>query len=421
MHQTEEIKISISTDWLFNLRLPILLYCAYKLCHRNFFLQFFDIVMYGILGNILIVVITSVINKPLLKLLFDQDFTLSQLAMFSCVTGMVDPITICYHRTNKIFYLFLGVFLFGNATCVDLFSPTSRVAYATNHTVSATTYGYLLLNFILDFVFGILLGLAVGLFTAYLSKTAKGNQNSHYYQPGIAVAGTALVYSLACYWTLSALFAVLTCCFVQERYVFINFTRASCVAVKDGLESIAKLMEGFFYLLVGYFLNRVSVEEVGLQVMMFMSVSLVVKAVVFTSISLLLNIKKKTPVGEMLKTTAMLVIVGSSMPRSWALLTTFQGGDHYEFFYDTHLLIITVSLVLDTLAAGIIYNQLEEMEDEEEGEPSGLVKWITKTEKELFLLFQGDEEELKADITRSESEEWELQIKKLEQHSYHQD
>ena len=116
----------VTTNTLMNLRLPILVHICYKVYHKHFFSQFPIICLYGILGQILLIFLTSLINQALMTIVFEHNWTFSQIAMFSCLTSMVDPMTIFFLKPSKNFYLFLGIYLVGNATAWDLYSPTSR-------------------------------------------------------------------------------------------------------------------------------------------------------------------------------------------------------------------------------------------------------------------------------------------------------
>ena len=416
----------MNTVELFDLRLPIMIHAGYKLYHRHFFSQFLDIFVYGILGTFLLILVTSVINKPLLSAIFgkDCDFTLSQMVMFSCISVIVDPMAIrSLKPDNKMFYLLLGVSVLGNSTAVDLFSPASRLAYVSNNTVTATTYGYLALNFLLDLLCGLLLAVAVGLLSSYLSKMARrGDSDCQYYEPGIAVGGTCLVYYMTSYFTLSTLFSVVTCCLMQQRYVFGNFSMKSVMAIEDGLDSLAMLLDGLFFVVIGYFLKQVAVKEIWRQVLVLLAVFYLMKAVICLLLAFLLNISRKTPVKEILRTAAIMVFAGSRGPRGWALMLTFQGGEHFNLFHDAHLLLSTFSLVLETLIARSLYKKVEESSEEEEevdeGKEvsSGFVKWFLDREKELnSFLVAGDYDMRKRELEIAQH------IKKLEQHSFYTD
>ena len=403
--------------------LPILVHLGYRLYHRHFFSQIFDVCLYGILGNALLIGITSLINKALLSSIFGRDLTLPELAMFSCVTSIVDPMSICSLKPNKIFHLFLGVFTFGNAIAVDLFSPTSRLAYVSNDTVvTDAAYGYLVLNSVLDLVFGVLLGIGVGLFIAVLSKMTRGERSCEYFEPGIAFVGTAVVYFLACLWTLSTTFSVVTCCLLHQRYAFNNFSIKSVMAVKDSLEAFSLLFEGLFFTLIGYSLIEVEVINVYKEVIMLLIVSFSVKSVIFLLITVVLNTKKKRPFKEMLRTVVLMVFSGSRGPHGWALMMSYGDEARSKFFSDSHVLLITISLILDTLVARTIYKRMENTFEEEkeeevrEGDSNRLVKWIADLEKKLFTLLVADEEELEKHLLMKEVVEMEMHKEKMEKH-----
>ena len=291
--------------------------------------------------------------------------------------------------------------------------------------LQGSTYGWLMLGFILDIVLGVLLGFTVGVFTCLLSRVTNKDKSCQYFEPAIAVSGTFLVYFVASSFTLSPLFSVLTCCLLHQRFLFDNFHIISIMAVEDGMETLAKVLEGIFFIIIGYFLVEVNFTDLWQPVLLFLVVSYAVKAFIILCITVLLNMRNENSAKKVLETVAVLVFAGSRGPRCWLLLITLRKGTHKNltYFRQFLLLLITFTVVLDTLISRTIYNKLEECSEEEEEEevlrrkPSRLVKWMEYLENQLSHLLVAKEDE----ESRPKKEmEMAMAIWKLEQHSFHQ-
>ena len=192
------------------------------------------------------------------------------------------------------------------------------------------------------------------------------------------------------------------------------------MAIEDGLENLAMLFDSLFFIIIGYFLKQVAVIEVWRQVLVLLAVSYLMKAVICLLLAFLLNFPRKTPVREILRTVVIMVFAGSRGPRGWALMMTFQGGEHFNFFQDTLLLMLTFSIMLETLIARTVWKKMEEMSDKEEeveeDVSGGFVKRLIDAEKELHsLLVSGDYDQRKRQLEIAQH------IKKMEQHSFHKD
>ena len=105
------VDLAVPKDMLYNIRLPVLIYVGYRLYNRLFFNQFLQICLFGILANIVIVPIASVLFRHLMGLISGEHMSFLQSMMFVSVSLFTDPMTIVELKPKKNFFLFLGIFV----------------------------------------------------------------------------------------------------------------------------------------------------------------------------------------------------------------------------------------------------------------------------------------------------------------------
>ena len=195
-------------------------------------------------------------------------------------------------------------------------------------------------------------------------------------------------------------------------------------AVKDGLKALAHLVQGLFFLFVGYFLANVDSAAVWKSALVALIVTYVMKAIIMTIFLALLNIKEKFNLKKMFSDLPMLVFGGSRGPRAWAVVMHCQRTYHLPYFTDYVLFIIAVSVLLDTFIFETISQSMdmenEEFDDEEVvSERRGYCEWLASVEKNLFNLLVADNEMTRDDELGYEVKAEMKRQKKLEQHAFH--
>ena len=414
------VKLAIPEHMLYNIRLPVLIYVGYRLYNRLFFKQFLQICVFGILANIVIIPIASVIFRHFMSVISgEENMSFLQSMMLVSVSLFTDPMTIVELKPNKNFFLFLGIFILGNSTLLDIFCPVVKLAARDQTQNIFHACGFLFLATLLDIVLGTMLGCLVGILTSLMSILTRRDPANVYYQSTIAVGGTLVSYFLASFLTLQPILSVLSCCLVQERYVFNNMDINNIRAVKDGLKALTHLVQGLFFLFVGYFLANVESQAVWEPVLVVLTVTYFVKALIMTICLVLLNIKKKSSIKEVCSALPMLVFGGSRGPRGWAVVMHCQRHYHLPLFSDYLLFTIAISVTLDTFIFKTISQFMdtddEQLEEEEaELETSGCCKWLASVEKKLFNLLVADQEATRED----DYDNGVKRQKKLEQHAF---
>ena len=420
------VDLAFPNNMLYNIRLPVLIYVGYRLYNRLFFNQFLQICLLSVLANIVLVPIASVIFLHLMSLISSEDMSFLKSVMLVSVSLFTDPMTILELKPNKNFYLFLGIFILGNSTLLDIFCPVAKLASLGKTEDFYLDCGILVVATLLDIVLGAMLGCLVGILTSLMSRLTRREPTDTYYQSTVVVGGTLVSYFLAAYLTLQPILSVLSCCLVQERYVFNNMDIDTIRAVKDGLKALTHLVQGLFFLYVGYFLANVESAAVWQPVLAVLSVTYMVKAVIMTISLALLNMKKSS-LKEMFSALPMLVFGGSRGPRGWAVVMHCQRSYHLPYFSHYVLFTIALSVLLDTFIFKTISQFMdsddEELEEEEEAEleTNGCCKWLASVEKNLFHLLVADHEMTSDDdYDYGVKREMKLQ-KKLEQHAFPQE
>ena len=422
------VALAFPKNMLYNIRLPVLIYVGYRLYNRLFFNQFLKICVFGILANIILVPIASIICQLLIKLITLDYLTYLETVMFVTVSLFTDPTTILKLPPNKNFFLFLGIFTLGNSTLLDIFCPVVKLASRDHKGSLIEDCGILFAADLLDIILGALLGCPVGILTSLMSILTRKSQGAAYYQSTIAVGGTLVSYFMAAFLTLQPIVCVLACCLVQERYVFNNMDIDTIRAVKDGLKALTHLVQGLFFFFLGYFLANVESAKVWKQVLVVLSVTYMLKALIMIIFLVLLDINNiiegKSSIKKMFSNLPMLVFGGSRGPRAWAVVMHCQMTHHLPLFTDYVIFTIALSVLLDTFIFKTI-SRCMDMDDEEleegEGEISGCCEWLAGVEENLLHLLVVDHEISRDDDWEYGRKTEEKKQKKLEQHAFRQE
>ena len=172
------VALAIPNNMLYNIRLPVLIYVGYRLYHRLFFNQFLKICVFGILANIILVPIASIICQHLIRLITLEYLSYLETVMFVTVSLFTDPITILKLPPNKNFFLFLGIFTLGNSTLLDIFCPVVKLASRDYKDILFNDCSILFAADVLDIILGVMLGCLVGILTSLMSILTRKSQGA---------------------------------------------------------------------------------------------------------------------------------------------------------------------------------------------------------------------------------------------------
>ena len=388
---------------MMNFRIPILLYFGYSLYSPSFFKQLPHICMYGIVGKCVNIGMSTLLTKFSLELLLKFEITYSQTIIFCCVSNIVEPLnafTFFRETSNNNFYLLLGVFIIGNATACDVFDAFVKIAHLPKDVdVPKLTYFCLALKPVWAGVLGSLIGALVGLFVATIIRLNDKERAGENYEIGLIVSSSCFVYFLSSFLRVSSMFAVLTCCIVQERYLFTNLSVNSVLAVKTIFLAMSYCIELLFYIVIGYKFMSVDFEQVYKYALIALVASYLTKSIMIIATSVIINLWKKSKIKTQMQ--GLLIFGGIRGARSFPLLIAYVGAFD-RTFKDMLLIIIVFSVLVDGIISNVLVIVLRKelynpaVEDREihmvpwvmEKRTNGCVDWLRKKELILYNMFK---------------------------------
>ena len=347
---------------LANIRVPIMLYASYELYHRYFFRQIPYLLIYGVIGNTFFMVLTGVLIKEIFTQLFKFEIAYHQSMAFVAVTSMTDPlaaINVFKEYDERNFYFILGLYVIGNGITAQVYEATLLlINYPVKFNFPHKTFAAISIKVLIDILFSILIGAFVGVATSILTRFTR--RYCEYYELGLIVIGVIFSIIVNSYCGFSVWFGTLTCCIFQERYVFMNISTRSVMAVKVAVEAASYLSNLACYVLVGYKFSDVMFRDVN--VVTFASVTIivtyVVKFLLVSAITLLINLtRKKRPIGIRLQ--ALLVFGGVKGPRTYGSMLNYQNAPFSYLFLDTQVHLIVFSVLVDTLINKVLVRSIK--------------------------------------------------------------
>ena len=388
-----------------NFRIPILFYAGYKLYDESFFNQLPYICAYGILGKAVNIVLSSIITKYLLLSILDIDITFSQMTTFGCVANIVESLNVfsfLKKTSNKNFYLLYGSYIIGNATAVDVFNASVKIAHLQTVHVSAQTYLLLGLKPIVDAVSGLIIGSLVALLSAVIVRVSyrpAGCKDTDLSDVILIISSTCFVYFFTSLIRISSLFGVFACCLVQKRYLFCNLSEWSANFFKNTMEPLSFCMEQLFLIFIGYKLLSVDLESVYKFCLIALGASYSAKGLMILIVSMVINLWKKSPVKTQMQ--GLLVFGGVRGARAYPLIVAYI-GPFSRTFQDTIIVMIVFSVLIDNIITNLLVRMLKgglrnpEVEDKEihmvpqrlEKMNNDFFAWMRKKEMNLYQLFK---------------------------------
>ena len=347
--------VNMTPGFIASIRIPILLYASYGLYHPHFFKQLPYIILYGVCGRVIFLVLVGVIIKLVAHFVDDvfMDLAYSQSVTFAAVTAVVDPLTaftIFKDTSQRNFYLLLGIYVLGNGITVEIYEVSLRLASFKNEVkFPAATFAALGIRVIISLIGSVLLGFIAGVVTSLMTRLTRRHKSCEYYEPFITLAGPLIVYFITLFLGYSSIFGPLTCCILQERYVFMNMSTRSVTSVKILCEALSYLSNLTCFLIVGYKFSDIMFHNSSVVTLAVLTIliSYIVKLLIIISITLMINLRKRRPIGTRLQ--ALLVFGGVRGPRSYGLVIEYHNAPFTELFVETQLHLIVFSVLVDTL------------------------------------------------------------------------
>ena len=209
-----------------------------------------------------------------------------------------------------------------------------------------------------------------------------------------------------------------------------NLCTKSVMSVKIASETLAYLSNMLCYIIVGY---EFSQDMFGFCIpftLITIVVSYIVRVVIILTITVIINSKKKRPIGSRLQ--ALLVFGGVRGPRSFAMVVDYNNAPYSVLFKSTQLHLIVFSVVVDTLITKLIIRsirkKLEKLKDKHvtviplpdmvETKVDGCMNWLLGIEAKFQKFLVSNKDELKEEVREAREKAREEAIEELDKMSF---
>jgi len=341
---------------------PILLYCSYKLYHQDFFRQTTSIFVLGILGTAFNIWVSAAVIYFIHDPLWMGSMTWDQSVVFASCISVVDPLAIsAVFKTFQVgkskgnFILPFGAALFGYGTAMELFKAANVLAMfgEDDGDIPLISYFYVCFSIGTDVVFGSFIGITCGLVSAAITRIT--SLKSEYFEMTITFGFALFGYILCVVFGFSYIFATILCGLVQERYTFMNMSPKSSMNTENFIFGISIICELSIYILVGYFVIHVELNEVWDLTLVSIVIIYVIRILVTIGLSFILNMSRLSAISFKWQ---LLIFGGHRGPMSLAMVVAYMGPYH-KLFKDTTLLVIVFSQIVDGIMARYLAAQLK--------------------------------------------------------------
>lgn len=230
---------------------PIIFNAGFQVKKKQFFHNFFTIMMFGVIG---VFISTSIITCgswwlfPKLNLL---GLTMRDYLAIGTIFSSTD--TVCtlqvlhQDETPLLYSLVFGEGVVNDATSVVLFHAVQKLHVSKFGGKTFLVIG----DFLYLFVTSTVLGVTTGLLTAYLLKALSIGRHSSVREIALMILMAYLSYMLAELFDLSGILTVFFCGILMSHYAWYNVTETSRITTRHVFAMMSFITETFIFLYVG--------------------------------------------------------------------------------------------------------------------------------------------------------------------------
>ncbi|PON96658.1 Na+/H+ exchanger [Trema orientale] len=231
---------------------PIIFNAGFQVKKKQFFRNFFTIILFGAVGSLISFVIIWLGSLHLFKRL-DIGFLevgdyLALGAIFSATDSVCTLQVLNQDETPLLYSLVFGEGVVNDATSVVLFNAIQK--FDLSH-ITSTIAMQFIGNFLYLFLTSTFLGLAVGLLSAYIMKKLYFGRHSTDREVALTILMAYLSYMVAELFSLSGILTVFFCGIVMSHYTWHNVTESSRITTKHAFATFSFVAEIFIFLYVG--------------------------------------------------------------------------------------------------------------------------------------------------------------------------
>ncbi|XBW35334.1 hypothetical protein QEN19_000900 [Hanseniaspora menglaensis] len=246
--------VTFNSSYFFNVLLPpIILNSGYELNQKNFFNNFFPILVYAIPGTLISAVVMGTILYIWTSLgLEGVKISFVDALSVGATLSATDPITIlsifnAYKVDPKLYTIIFGESLLNDAISIVMFETCQKFH---GKPAKLSSFFEAIMSFILTFSVSLIIGFVTGIIVALILKHSLIRRYPHLESCLIAIiAYQSYFFSNACH--MSGIVSLLFCGITLKHYAHYNMSRKTQVTIKYILQLLARLSENFIFIYLG--------------------------------------------------------------------------------------------------------------------------------------------------------------------------
>ncbi|KAK4778681.1 hypothetical protein SAY86_006209 [Trapa natans] len=231
---------------------PIIFNAGFQVKKKQFFQNFFTIMLFGVVGVFISVFVVTAGSRWLFpKLRFDGLTARDYLAIgtiFSSTDTVCTLQVLHQDETPRLYSLVFGEGVVNDATSVVLFNAVQKLDVSR---LDRQTAFHIIGDFCYLFSTSTVLGIVTGLLTSYSLKALYFGRHSSVREIALMVLMAYLSYMMAELLELSGILTVFFCGIIMSHYAWHNVTESSRVTTKHVFAMMSLVAETFIFLYVG--------------------------------------------------------------------------------------------------------------------------------------------------------------------------
>ncbi|KAL7584225.1 sodium/hydrogen exchanger 4 isoform X1 [Lactuca sativa] len=231
---------------------PIIFNAGFQVKKKQFFHNFFPIMLFGVTG---VLISTSIVAAGcwwLFPKLGFNGLTISEYLSIGTIFSSTDTVctlqVLSQDETPLLYSLVFGEGVVNDATSVVLFNAVQKI---NADTLNSHTALRIFLDFLYLFTTSTLLGVSAGLVTAYILRGLYVGRHSSVREIALMVLVAYLSYMLAELFELSGILTVFFAGVLMSHYSWHNVTESSRITTRYAFATLSFIAETFIFLYVG--------------------------------------------------------------------------------------------------------------------------------------------------------------------------
>ncbi|XP_076949010.1 sodium/hydrogen exchanger 4-like [Bidens hawaiensis] len=231
---------------------PIIFNAGFQVKKKQFFHNFFPIMLFGVTGVLISTSIVAAGSWWLFPKLGFDGLSISEYLSIGTIFSSTD--TVCtlqvlnQEETPLLYSLVFGEGVVNDATSVVLFNAVQKI---NADTLNFQTALRIFLDFLYLFSTSTVLGIAAGLVTAFILRGLSFGRHSSVREVALMVLVAYLSYMLAELFELSGILTVFFAGVLMSHYSWHNVTESSRITTRYAFATLSYIAETFIFLYVG--------------------------------------------------------------------------------------------------------------------------------------------------------------------------